>query len=56
MEAGKVMVTCEKINPWWKHPWVKRNYAGREGQVIYKKHFNIIPNPQHNQFQLIDKI
>ncbi|XP_011264121.1 39S ribosomal protein L27, mitochondrial [Camponotus floridanus] len=56
LEAGKVMVTCEKINPCWKHPWIKRNYAGREGQVIYKKHFNVIPKSQHNQFQLIDRI
>ncbi|XP_029663449.1 uncharacterized protein LOC115235668 [Formica exsecta] len=56
IEAGKVMVTCEKINPYWNHTWVKRCYAGREGQVIYKKHFNVIPHPQHNRFLLIDRI
>ncbi|XP_050465425.1 39S ribosomal protein L27, mitochondrial [Cataglyphis hispanica] len=56
IEAGKVMVTCEKINPNWNHSWIKRCYAGREGQVIYKKHFNIIPDPQHDRFQLIDRI
>lgn len=50
------MVTCEKIDPDWKHWWVRHNYTGRENQVIYKKHFNIIPTPQHNQFKLIDKI
>ncbi|XP_072744760.1 large ribosomal subunit protein bL27m isoform X2 [Anoplolepis gracilipes] len=56
IEPGKVMVTCEKINPYWKHTWIKRCYAGREDQVIYKKHFNVIPYRQHNRFQLIDKI
>ncbi|KMQ96600.1 39s ribosomal protein mitochondrial-like protein [Lasius niger] len=56
MESGKVMVTCEKINPNWDHSWIKRCYAGRENQVIYKKHFNVIPEPQHNRFLLIDRI
>lgn len=56
IEPGKVMVTCEKIDPNWKHSWVKLNYTGRESQVIYKKHFNVIPTPQHKQFKLIDKI
>lgn len=50
------MVTCEKINPNWNHGWIKRCYAGREGQVIYKKHYNVIPDPQHNRFQLIARI
>lgn len=56
MEPGKVIVTCEKVDLNWEHSWIKRNYAGRENQVIYKKHFNVIPIPQHNRFKLIDKI
>ncbi|XP_018308684.1 50S ribosomal protein L27 [Mycetomoellerius zeteki] len=56
IEPGKVVVTCEKVDLNWDHPCVKRYYAGRENQVIYKKHFNIIPNPQHNRFKLIDII
>lgn len=56
IEAGKVMVTCEKIDPYWDHTWVMRHYAGREGQTIYKKHFNVIPEPQHNRFKLINTI
>jgi len=56
IEPGKVIVTCEKVDLKWEHSWVKRHYAGRENQVIYKKHFNIIPIPQHNQFKLIDKV
>ncbi|KAI4478373.1 hypothetical protein M0804_012027 [Polistes exclamans] len=56
MEAGNVMVTCEKVNLNWDRPWVKINYANREGQTIYKKHFNVIPKPQHNRFRLINTI
>lgn len=56
MEPGKVVVTCEKIDPNWEHTWVQRFYAGRESQTIYKKFFNVIPLPQHNRFKLIDTI
>ncbi|KAG8227119.1 hypothetical protein J437_LFUL001663 [Ladona fulva] len=56
MEHGRVMVTCEKINPNWDHTWIKRIYAGRENQTIYKKHFNVIPDPQHSRFVLKDRI
>lgn len=56
MEAGKVMITCEKINPDFKHFWVRKAYSGRENQVIYKKYFNVIPKPQHNQFKLISTL
>ncbi|XP_068627976.1 large ribosomal subunit protein bL27 [Battus philenor] len=56
MEAGKVVVTCEQFDPYWEHKWVQRNYAGRENQNIFKKYFNVIPEPQHNRFKLIDEI
>ncbi|CAH2063522.1 unnamed protein product, partial [Iphiclides podalirius] len=56
MEAGKVVVTCEKFDPHWEHNWVQRNYAGRENQNILKKYFNVIPEPQHQRFKLIDEI
>ncbi|XP_034942643.1 39S ribosomal protein L27, mitochondrial [Chelonus insularis] len=56
MEPGKVMVTCEKTNLKWDHTWIQRCYSGRENQVIYKKHFNVIPEKQHNRFKLIDTI
>lgn len=56
MEAGKVIVTCEKIDPNWDHTWITRNYEGRQDQIIYKKHFNVIPEPQHNNFKLIDTV
>lgn len=56
MEAGKVVVTCEKFDPFWEHTWVQRIYSGREDQTIYKKYFNVIPEPQHNRFKLIDEV
>lgn len=56
MEHGRVYVTCEPINPNWNHFWVQKNYAGRHDQTIYKKHFNVVPEPQHQRFRLIDEI
>ncbi|KAK0182669.1 hypothetical protein PV327_000782 [Microctonus hyperodae] len=56
MEAGKVIVTCEKVDLDWEHSWVKRNYSGREGLTIYKKHYNVIPEKQHDCFKLIDAV
>ncbi|XP_050362950.1 39S ribosomal protein L27, mitochondrial [Nymphalis io] len=56
MVPGKVVVTCEKFDPNWEHTWVQRVYGGRENQTIYKKYFNVIPEPQHTRFKLIDEI
>lgn len=56
MEAGRVVITCEKINPDYSHFWVRKNYSGREGQLIYKKHFNVIPDKQHDRFVLKDLV
>ena len=56
MVPGKVLITCEKTNLDFDHTWVQKNYEGREGDLIYKKFFNIIPEPEHRRFKLIDKI
>ncbi|XP_028172497.1 39S ribosomal protein L27, mitochondrial [Ostrinia furnacalis] len=56
MEAGRVVVTCEKFDADWEHTWVQRIYGGREDQTIYKKYFNVIPEPQHQRFKLIDEV
>ncbi|KAG6802045.1 39S ribosomal protein L27, mitochondrial isoform X1 [Apis mellifera caucasica] len=56
LESGKVMITCEKINPNMSRSWARLNYADRENNVIYKKHFNVIPESQHNRFVLIDTL
>ncbi|XP_053599995.1 large ribosomal subunit protein bL27 [Plodia interpunctella] len=56
IEAGRVVVTCEKFEPNWEHTWVQRIYGGRETQTILKKYYNVIPDPQHQRFKLIDEI
>lgn len=56
LEPGRVVVTCEEIDPNWNHTWIQRIYAGREDQTIYKKHFNVLPLTQHNRFKLINEI
>lgn len=56
MEHGKVYVTCEPIDPNWDHTWIQRNYAGRQGQPIFKKFFNVVPEKQHQRFRLIDEV
>ncbi|XP_023173435.1 39S ribosomal protein L27, mitochondrial [Drosophila hydei] len=56
IEHGKVVVTCEPIDPNWDHTWIQRNYAGRQDQTIYKKFFNVIPEKQHQRFRLVDEI
>ncbi|XP_018335598.1 39S ribosomal protein L27, mitochondrial [Agrilus planipennis] len=53
---GKVMVTCEKVDPDWEHTWIQRHYSHRKGHVFFKKYFNVIPNPQHQNFKLIDTV
>lgn len=56
LEAGQVIVTCEKMDPNWNHSWIQRFYSNRRGQSIYKKYFNIIPKEQHNRFKLVESI
>ncbi|KAJ8673335.1 hypothetical protein QAD02_004597 [Eretmocerus hayati] len=53
---GKVVITCEKVDLNWNHGWNKKCYGGREGESFYKKHFNVIPEAEHNRFKLVDKI
>jgi len=52
---GRVVVTCEKTEFDPENNWVKKWYPNRVG-VMYKKYFNVIPDPQHNNFKLVDKI
>ena len=49
------MVTAEKVEPNWKNGFVRQNFAGRFGQTIYKKYFNVIPEKQHQRFRLVDE-
>ncbi|XP_055698331.1 50S ribosomal protein L27 [Phlebotomus papatasi] len=56
MQSGKVIISCEKTDLNWDHSWVRRNYAEREGQTIYKKFFNVIPEKQHQNFRLVEEV
>nr|CAD7461104.1 unnamed protein product [Timema tahoe] len=55
-EAGRVMITCEKIDPNWNHNWVQKVYGERSDQTIFKKFFNVIAEPQVGRFKLINTI
>nr|CAI5834758.1 unnamed protein product [Callosobruchus analis] len=53
---GRVSVTCEKVDLDWDHTWVQRCHGHRKGVEFYKKYFNVIPHPEHQNFKLIDEI
>lgn len=53
---GKVCITCEKADVNWDHTWVQRCHGHKKGVLFYKKYFNVIPKPQHQNFKLIDQI
>ncbi|GAB0093122.1 Ribosomal protein L27 [Sergentomyia squamirostris] len=55
-QPGKVIITCERIDPNFNRSWVKVNYTGREDQIIYKKFFNVITEKQHQNFRLIEEV
>ncbi|KAH8403031.1 hypothetical protein KR222_003451 [Zaprionus bogoriensis] len=56
LEHGRVIVSCEPLDPNWEHGWVQNNYAGRQDQTIYKKFFNVIPEKQHQRFRLVEEV
>ncbi|VEN35085.1 unnamed protein product [Callosobruchus maculatus] len=53
---GQVRITCEKVDLDWDHTWVQRCHGHRKGVEFYKKYFNVIPEPQHQNFKLVDEI
>ncbi|CAG9834616.1 unnamed protein product [Diabrotica balteata] len=53
---GRVSVTCEKVDLDWDHTWVQRCHGYRKGVDFYKKYFNVIPTPQHQNFKLVNEI
>jgi large subunit ribosomal protein L27 len=58
LEAGKVIVTCEKFEPNFNKFWTERTYSERKGNMnhVYKKYFHVIPDPLEPKFKLIDQI
>ncbi|KAJ8926602.1 hypothetical protein NQ314_021011 [Rhamnusium bicolor] len=53
---GQVSITCEKVDLNWDHTWVQRCHGPRKGTEFFKKYFNVIPYPQHQNFKLINQI
>lgn len=56
MVPGKVLITTEKVDLNWDHTWVERCHGHRKHTEFYKKYFHVIPEPQHQNFKLIDQI
>lgn len=52
---GKVVVTCEKVDPNFDNHWIQNYFSERGGQTFYKKYFNVIPEKQHQRFRLIEE-
>ncbi len=50
LEAGRVIITTETLNPYPRSPLYPSVQAGR---VIEKQFYHIIPEEQHNRFKLI---
>lgn len=56
MVPGVVRITSEVFDPNFDNPHVIEIYNNRQGQKIYKKYVNVIPEPQHCRFKLIDVV
>ncbi|XP_013776356.1 39S ribosomal protein L27, mitochondrial-like [Limulus polyphemus] len=56
LEEGTVIVTCEKLRPRWDHEWVQKFYANRNTDVVYKKFFHVITEPQEKKFKLVNTV
>ena len=52
MEAGRVIVTCEKLSP---YPESALYPAVQAGRVVYKKFYNVLPEPQEAKFKLVSQ-
>ncbi|KAL5019202.1 hypothetical protein ScPMuIL_004924 [Solemya velum] len=50
---GKVIVSCEKLSPFPESPLYT---AVKNGVVIQKKFFNVLPTPLHGKFRLKKQI
>lgn len=56
IRAGKVYVTTERIQPDLQNEICQRFYGEREGQIIYKRHINVIPKETGTTFRLINLV
>lgn len=57
IKPGKVVISSEIAQPNWEHTWIQRLMPGRENSPpFFKKYINVIPEPQHNRFKLIEVV
>ena len=58
LEAGKVLITCEKFQPNFEKYWTEKAYGTRRDNIahVYKKYFHVIPDPLEPKFKLVDQI
>jgi len=52
LSDGKVVVSCEKLNPYPDSPLYQRV---QDGMTIYKKFWNVYPTPLHAKFKLVSE-
>jgi large subunit ribosomal protein L27 len=53
MTDGKVVVTSEKLSPYPDSPLYE---PVKNGVIIYKKFFNVLPTPLHGKFRLVTQV
>uniref|UniRef100_T1J891 Uncharacterized protein n=1 Tax=Strigamia maritima TaxID=126957 RepID=T1J891_STRMM len=56
LEKGKVVISCELAQPDWDHVWMNKYYPNKQGQLLYKKYYHVIPEPQSQKFNLVNQI
>ena len=53
LEAGRVMLTVEKLSPYPSSPLYPAVKAGRE---VLRKFYHVIPEPQRVTFKLVSQV
>ncbi|XP_054719532.1 50S ribosomal protein L27-like [Uloborus diversus] len=56
MVYGRVMMTCEKVNPNLENPIAAKNFTNIAAPVLYRRYFHVIPFTQGKKFKLIDLV
>ncbi|XP_015920624.1 large ribosomal subunit protein bL27 [Parasteatoda tepidariorum] len=56
MTEGRVMMTCEEINPISETLHAQKYYSNKVAPVIYKRFFHVVPFPQGQKFKLTDLV
>ncbi|GIY66673.1 uncharacterized protein CEXT_206921 [Caerostris extrusa] len=56
MREGRVMMTCEQINPKKGEYLVDKYYGKMSAPVVYKRFLHVIPFPQGQKFKLVELV